>query len=248
MKERGILRIGTSGIVVPGPKSSFPVDFQSRSRLHYYSTLFNTIEINSSFHKIPLPSTFLKWSEEVPDTFKFTVKCWHEITHVKKLMISLEGIDTFMNAVNTLGNKKGCLLIQFPASINFDYFNKVEEILQRVHQLNHDEEWKIAVEFRNKDWYREETYMMLIKYHASVVFHDIEGSKTPLDKFINNPIYLRFHGHNGDYKGSYSDGILQEYAVLIKGWTEKGIDVYVYFNNTMGSAFQNARLLQDLLI
>jgi uncharacterized protein YecE (DUF72 family) len=245
--KKGIIRIGTSGIVFPGTKQTFPKEFQSKSRLYYYSTLFNTLEINSSFHKVPLPSTFQKWSAEVSDTFKFSVKLSREITHVKKLLYKVDDVDNFMQAANLLGNNKGCLLVQFPSSITFDYFNGVEKILQRIHQLNMDGRWHIVIEFRHNSWYQDITYTMVNKFNASLVFHDIAASKTPLDNPASDIVYLRFHGPNGDYRGSYSDEFLQKYADRIKAWSIKGKEVYVYFNNTMGSAFQNAQLLQQLI-
>jgi hypothetical protein len=49
----GTLRTGTSGIVVPGPKATFPEAYQATSRLTYYATLFNSVEINSTFYPNP---------------------------------------------------------------------------------------------------------------------------------------------------------------------------------------------------
>src|SRR5215216_5931244 len=107
--SNGVVRIGTSGIVLPGNKQTFPKEFQSGSRLHYYGSLFNTLEINSTFYKVPLPTTFKRWSEEVPDNFQFTTKLWRQITHARKLEYNLTDIDTFMHAADYLGKKKGCL-------------------------------------------------------------------------------------------------------------------------------------------
>ncbi|RYG03079.1 MAG: hypothetical protein EOO07_32265, partial [Chitinophagaceae bacterium] len=42
---KGVIRVGTSGIVLPGTKTTFPKEYQSSSRLHYYGSLFNTLEI-----------------------------------------------------------------------------------------------------------------------------------------------------------------------------------------------------------
>jgi len=244
---KGIVRIGTSGIVVPGTKQTFPQEFQAGSRLHYYSSLFNSIEINSSFYKIHLPSTFKKWSEEVSDNFKFTVKLWRGITHVKKLLYSLDDIDVFMQAANCLGNKKGCLLMQFPASITFEYLHEVEKIIQRLDQINSDGGWRLAIEFRHLTWYNNLTYSMLARYNSSLVLHDMPASRTPMDNPCNDIVYLRFHGPNGDYKGSYNDEALESYAVNIRNRLQEGKDVYVYFNNTIGSALHNAQSLQKLI-
>src|SRR4051812_27205564 len=89
-------RIGTSGIVVPGSKNARPEKFQNVSRLHYYASLFNTLEVNSTFKKIPKTVTFEKWSADVPADFRFTIKVWREITHVKPFHFDAGKIDTFM--------------------------------------------------------------------------------------------------------------------------------------------------------
>ncbi|MEJ7683235.1 MAG: DUF72 domain-containing protein [Segetibacter sp.] len=55
--------------MLPVPQSLYPAEFQGKSRLTYYASLFNSIEINSSFYKIPKVSTVCKWAESVPDNF-----------------------------------------------------------------------------------------------------------------------------------------------------------------------------------
>lgn len=245
--QKGIVRIGTSGIVVPGNKATFPAEYQTGSRLHYYSSLFNTLEINSSFYKIPLPSTFAKWTTEVGNNFNFTVKLWRGITHAKNLEYSLTDIDKFMQAANCLGNKAGCLLIQFPASITVKFINHVEAILKHVSKFNNEQQWQLAIEFRHASWYQEQTYKMLDQYNATQVIHDMPGSKTPTDYEPKHLAYFRFHGPTGKYTGSYSDEFIQQYAEQIKQWRAQGKDIYVYFNNTIGNALQNAQLLQQLV-
>lgn len=241
------VKIGTSGIVVPGAKRDYPLEFQSRSQLHYYGSLFNTLEINTSFYKIPMPKTFAKWAADVPDDFVFTVKLWRGITHAKKLEFSLDDIDKFMHAANQLGEKKGCVLVQFPASITFSYHAKVEAILQRLHELNDSAQWKIAIELRHPGWYQSAAYEMFEKYEAAVVFHDMPNSKTPIDYPAMQHVYCRFHGPTGKYNGSYTADFLQRLANHIKLWREQQKTVYVYFNNTMEGALVNAQTLQGLM-
>ena len=244
--HQGIIRIGTSGIVVPGTKLTFPDEFQTGSRLHYYGSLFNTLEINSSFYKIPQAKTFAKWAIEVPNDFRFTVKCWRGITHAKQLNFSMADIDLFMTAIASLGEKAGCLLIQFPASIRFQHIQKVEKILARITEKNSNEQWKLAVELRHTSWYCDAAYTMFQKYSAAVVMHDMPGSVTPSEAPISNLIYRRFHGPTGNYNGSYSDDLIHSYAEEINNWRNTINNIYIYFNNTMGSALQNAQLLQKL--
>jgi uncharacterized protein YecE (DUF72 family) len=243
----GILRTGTSGIVVPGAKQHFPAEFQMKSRLHYYSSLFNTVEINSTFYKIPMLSTFEKWSLDVPEEFRFTVKLWREITHAKHLDCDLQNIDLFLNAAKFIANKKGCLLIQFPGSITADYGAPVEWILRRIQVLDPENEWRKAVEFRSATWYNDQTYKLLDTYGASIVLHDMPKSKNDVLNEAAVFVYCRFHGPAGDYKGSYSNDFLEEQSEKIRSWLNDGKDVYAYFNNTIGNAFENAMTLKGMV-
>jgi uncharacterized protein YecE (DUF72 family) len=246
-KGRGIFRIGTSGIVVPGGKESFPEAFRQKSRLNYYSSLFNTIEINSTFKKLPQPATFNKWVEDVPEHFKFTIKLWNEVTHVKQLVSHLDKINVFLEAARAVGHKKGCLLIQFPGKITIEYFNKVEEILFRIQEADSQNEWSKAVEFRNNSWYIRETFELLDYTSSSLVLHDMPKSA---NSRLNNGasfVYFRYHGVNGDYRGSYSEAFLKLQSETIKQRLDEGKDVYAYFNNTMGSAFDNAMSLRQMV-
>jgi uncharacterized protein YecE (DUF72 family) len=246
IKTTGILRIGTSNIVVPGTKQTFPEEFKLRSRLHFYSSLFTTVELNSTFYKVPMHGTFVKWAQDVPDNFRFTVKLWKEITHVKELNTDLQNIGLFLKTADGLGHKKGCLLVQFPGKISFDYYNKVEDILQGIRQDDAGKNWPLAVEFRSPGWYVRETFELMDEYDASMVLHDIPKAKNFETNKKATFVYLRFHGPKGDYRGSYTDAYLKEQAKKIKTWIGEGKDVYAYFNNTMGSALENVLALKEL--
>jgi uncharacterized protein YecE (DUF72 family) len=243
---KGILKIGTSNITLPGNRSTFPPAFQQKSRLHYYASLFNTLEVNSSFYKLPMPATFEKWSNDVPKNFRFSLKLWKEITHVKDLKIDLKKIDQFFSAANFIGDKKGCLLIQFPGKINLGYYRQIEKILHRIQRVNHLQPWKVVVEFRNADWYVSETMELLDEYNSSFVLHDIKKGKNQDVNKNADVVYIRYHGPQGDYRGSYPDSFLLEQAGKIKRWLISGLDVYAYFNNTIGNAFENARTLMAM--
>jgi uncharacterized protein YecE (DUF72 family) len=95
------------------------------------------------------------------------------------------------------------------------------------------------VEFRSKGWYNEEVYDLLNFFKYAVVIHDMPAAATPPDYAQSDIIYIRFHGPTGNYRGSYSDDFLAEYAEYIRGWLQDGRTVYVYFNNTAGDAFNN---------
>ena len=136
-KREGIYRSGTSGLVLPVPnKKAFPPEFKDKSRLTYYGSLFNSIEINSSFYKIPQAATVKKWADSVPDNFAFTFKLWREITHVKGLAYQPEDVLRFMEVISQAGTKKGALLIQFPPSFTVDLFAQVEQLLDILQSID----------------------------------------------------------------------------------------------------------------
>ena len=246
MKEnlKSKLFIGTSGIAVPGNKKAFPPDFHSKSRLNYYATHFNSIEINSTFYQTPMPATFLKWALDVPEDFKFTIKLSKQVTHGKDLQFDLKIIDAFCAAAAALANKKGMLLLQFPGKISIQYFTQVEAILAQLDKQLPQNKWRTAIEFRNADWYVSETVELLAQYNSSLVLHDFSKAKNAFSQQKTKTVYLRFHGPAGDYRGSYTDQFLALQADNINEWVSAQKNVYVYFNNTMGNAWQNALALK----
>src|SRR5690606_17397888 len=119
------------------------------------------------------------------------------------------------------------------------------KLLSCINEINIKHGWKVAVEFRNTSWYHEKVYELLDFYKAAMVIHDIPKSATPLLDQPTDFIYARFHGPTGNYRDSYSEDFLHEYATYINEWIAEGKTVYVYFNNTMGDAFRNLQTLNN---
>jgi uncharacterized protein YecE (DUF72 family) len=237
--------LGTSGLLVPIPRSQYPEAFQGKSRLCYYSSLFNSLEVNSSFYKSPRPATVANWAAEVGNDFRFTFKMPKTISHAKELGFDPAEVSAFIKLVNNVGDKKGCLLIQLPPALTSEATKQLKQLLTTIKKYDAEDAWHIAVEFRHNSWYAEKTYKLLEQFNTCIVIHDLPRSKTPLP-VTGNFYYLRFHGDEGRYRGSYELQVLQEYAKSIKGWLSSGKDVYCYFNNTMGDAFANAKTLEAL--
>lgn len=237
---------GTSGLLLPVPNKEFyPEAFKDKSRLHYYGSLFNSIEVNSSFYKMPMASTVSKWAADVPEEFRFTFKLFREVTHAKELRFDHELVAGFMQRIAGAAEKSGCLLLQFPGSIRGNYIRELEHLLSLIQDANANKQWHVAVEFRHHSWYQENTMELLQQYHAGLVLHDKLPKGGPEPDHHPEFIYLRFHGPGGDYKGSYTDDFLHEYATYIAEWLLEGREVYCYFNNTMGNAIENLNTLRD---
>ncbi len=88
---------------------------------------------------------------------------------------------------------------------------------------------------------------MIGEYGASLVLHDMPHSF--IDKLQGEPpfVYLRFHGEKGDYRGTYNKDYLGAKAKEIIQWLNQGLDVYAYFNNTIGGAAGNLETLNEMV-
>lgn len=232
---------GTSGLQISMPKKDFPAEYHSKSRLGFYAQHENSIEINSSFYKLPQAKTIARWVSEVPANFRFTFKLWKEITHQKNLVFNADDITRFMGVLTEASEQKGCLLVQFPPSLHNGAMPQLTELLQQLSYFD----WPVAMEFRHPSWYNDNIYELLNSYQAAIVIQDMAKSATPMEMTADHLVYLRFHGPSGNYRGSYSDDFLYEYATYIDEWQQEGKTVYAYFNNTVGSALQNLQLLKD---
>lgn len=238
---------GTSGLVLPGPKSSFPVAFRDKSRLAYYSVLFNSLEVNSSFYRDPKRSTLLRWIEEVQPGFRFTFKLPKTISHVKDLAFNEEDIHRFMDTIAIAGEHKGSILVQIPPGLNSERLPEMERLLESITGLN-AQRWEVAIEFRHLSWYSKKIYRVLDRYNACMVLHDLPASAPPKVTLKAPFVYLRFHGPGGRYRGSYTGEFLQQHAAYINAQLDAGKTAYCYFNNTMGDAYNNLRSLNSFVI
>ena len=237
---------GTSGIMLPVKnKQFFPPEFADKSRLTYYATFFNSIEINSSFYKIPMASTVAKWADQVPVNFRFTFKLWRGITHNKGLIFEAADVERFMHTIDEVGAKKGCLLVQFPPGLKINMVSQLEKLLVEITGTDTEREWNIALEFRNDSWYDDSIFDLCDRYNAGIVAHDKRAAASSFLDLAADFKYLRFHGPGGDYKGDYSDDFLYDNALLASEWTQEGKQVYAYFNNTVGGAVKNLNTLNS---
>ena len=122
--------------------------------------------------------------------------------------------------------------------------DRLQNLLETLGEAIQFTSWKLAVEFRDPSWYEREVYEILEEYNATLVIQDIPKSATPVEDVNSDVIYLRFHGPEPRYRGSYSDDVLKRYAGLIYQWLGEKKTVYAYFNNTVGPAFENMQRLK----
>lgn len=194
-----------------------------------------------------MKTTVAKWATETPSDFKFTFKLWRGITHNKGMVFEKADVFEFMDRISAVKQKEGCLLVQFPGSVKIVHSNELSNLLSCIRLADPGGDWRVAVEFRDLSWYREEIYDILNQFQVGLVLHDKLVSGGQLNESDLDFVYVRFHGPGGDYKGSYDDNFLYEYASYIKEWIAEGKTVYTYFNNTMGDAIANLETLRNYI-
>ena len=236
------IHVGCSGWVYKHWRGIFyPEGLPQKRWFERYAEDFDTVEINASFYRLPLASTFEGWRDKAPPGFHYAVKVNRFITHMKKLLDCEAEIDRFIALARPLGEKLGPLLYQLPPSLKLN-LERLERFLERLPpDLIH------VFEFRNKDWYVPDTYSLLDRHGASFCVHDMPGSKT--ERIAVGPIaYVRFHGGEGKYWGRYSDEGLLSWTDWVVEQTRSGRAVWCYFNNDIhGHAIDDARTLKSMV-
>lgn len=240
----GTCYIGTSGWSYPhwAKGRFYPVGLKPGDWLSYLSQHLPTVEVNSSFYRLPQANLIRRWRDCVPDSFRFAVKLWRRITHDKRLIDCDDELRSFFSVVGELRSRRGPLLVQLPPSFRKDP-DRLDGFLGLLRQVMGRRSWLVAVEFRHPGWICPEVYELLSRRAAAVVLADwprcsvTEPNDAPF-------VYVRRHGPAGRYRGCYSAEQIAADAASIRRWLGEGRDVFVYYNNDVeGYAVDNARQL-----
>jgi uncharacterized protein YecE (DUF72 family) len=240
--------IGTSGWAYRDWRGVFyPDDLPARRYLEFYAREFRTTEVNYSFYHLPRPETYAKWAAQVPDEFILAVKASRLITHTKRLRAVTGGWRTFIDNALALGPRLGPVLLQFPSSFRC-HRNRLATFLERAQEASpEDRPLRLVFEFRHESWFTEDVYRLLERHRAALCIAD-SPSYPRRDVLTAGFAYMRFHGRERLFVSRYSKEDLAEEAVRIGRYLKRGLDVFVYFNNTAGGhAVLNARMLRSLL-
>lgn len=240
MKKR--FHIGTSGWHYKHWKGTFyPADTKDKDQLSIYLEHFKTVEINNSFYRLPSADTFSLWRKSVPEDFLFAVKASRYITHMKKLKDTAEGLHLFLTHADHLKEKLGPILFQLPPGWKCN----AERLSQFLMHL--PKGYRYAFEFRNTTWYDKSIYDLLKQHNCAFCIYELDHHLSPLEVTADF-VYVRLHGPEGKYQGSYTKKQLSVWAKRCMQWRKSRRDVFVYFDNDQeGYAAFNASTLKQLL-
>jgi uncharacterized protein YecE (DUF72 family) len=207
----------------------------------HYASLFDTVEINNTFYRLPEEATFAAWAARAPAGFTYAVKASRFLTHMKKLKDPEEPLDRLFSRMRPLGRHLGPVLYQLPPAWKLDR-SRLEHFLQALPaRVQH------VLEFRDPSWYHDDVLEMLERSGVSLCLHDMPGSATGRLR-VGPIVYVRYHGASGHYSGDYARERLEGWAAWLRTARVAGADVYAYFNNDVGGhAPRNATMLRRLM-
>ena len=241
MSKPAPFRIGTSGWnYAHWRKLFYPDGLPARRWFEHYSGVFDTVEINNTFYRLPEAPTFSRWRQQAPEGFIYAVKASRYLTHMKRLIDAREPLGRFLQRARRLRPHLGPILYQLPPGFkpNLERLQAFCKLLPAA--LTH------VIEFRHAAWLQQETFDLLARHKVCLCLHDLIPEHPR--RITGRAAYVRFHGVGSKYGGSYGDDQLAEWAKWMRQAADKGVGVFAYFNNDSNAfAVRNALTLRQLL-
>ncbi len=252
-----MIRLGTSGFSYDDWVGQvYPADLPKGRWLPFYAELFDTVELNVTYYRVPDARTVRGWIDRTPESFLFSVKAHQGLTHER----DVAGFEAFRSSVAPLAEagKLGCVLAQFPHS-----FHPTEENRAYLPRLREGlPDLPVVVELRDARWVNEETFTQLEELKLGFCCVDeprLAGLMPPVARTTGPLAYVRFHGRNAEkwwehehawerYDYQYADSELKDWAEKIEDLDEEVPLTLVYANNHYrGQSVGTIRQLQGML-
>lgn len=238
------VRVGCSGWSYASWKDAIYAGAPERRWLELYADRFDTVEVNSTFYRLPAQASVDRWQEVVPDGFTFTVKASRYLTHVKRLRDLGPGLERFLERIEPLrrSGKLGAILWQLPPNFRRDD----ERLAAALRALPAG--GRHCFEFRHPSWFVPEVYDLLRAGGAALVIGDRpEVQAFQSHAFTASWTIVRFHYGSRGRRGNYSERELEQWADRLRAWRRE-VEVLAYFNNDWEAfAPRNAARLRELL-
>ena len=243
------LLIGTSGWSYKEWEGAFYPDSKT-NKLSYYSKVYGTAEVDSSFYAYPSKGLVLGWARHTPEKFVFSVKLPQLLTHEKRLDLG-KGVEAdlirFLGLLKPLmlSGKLGPVLVQLPPSFSYQSdFENLKGFLSRA-----PEDVSFAVEFRHPSWLRDDVWSFLRGKNVANVI--VDEPLLPPDTVVTADFaFIRWHGRGSRpwYNYRYGDRELDGWVPKVKEVTSRVKKTYGYFNNHFrGFAVENSLRMMEKL-
>jgi uncharacterized protein YecE (DUF72 family) len=224
------IHLGTIGWSYTFWKGSFyPNKTPSKDFLAYYSTRFDTVEVDSTFYRTPTQRAIDNWKNQTPPNFKFSPKFPRVITHIKMLNNCERETSFFLERTKILSEKLGPILLQFPPNFGVDRLPDLAAYLKKLPKTN-----RYVVEVRNKAWLNPDFYSLLKANKAALAW--VDSPNMPLNAEVTSDfLYVRLEGDRKKVKGTLgkieadTQPSLRVWADRLKPYLNGEKEVYGYF-------------------
>jgi uncharacterized protein YecE (DUF72 family) len=216
----------------------YPEGEPRRRWLEIYAEQFDTVEVNTTFYRLPRREAVAAWVSQTPAGFLFSVKASRYLTHIKRLTDVGEGISRFYERIEPLlqADRLGPVLWQLPANFHRDDA-RLEGWLAALGPGRH------TIEFRHPSWFVAPVLDALRDAGVALTIGDHPERSFQSHEATADWRFIRFHYGARGRGGNYSATEIETWARRIAQWRRRD-DVYAYFNNDWnGFAPVNAREL-----
>lgn len=198
-----------------------------KDELAYYSTQFNSIELNATFYRLFSPETFDNWYATVPKHFRFFPKLEQTISHFRRLKDVKQIVENNVVNMSHLHEKLAMPFLQMHDNFGPKDFDRVVAFAE-----NWTYEMPLAIEFRHTDWYNDAAvssrlYELLETHGITNVLVDTAGRRDLMHMRLTTPAaFIRWVGAN---KHKSDRTRLDEWIARIAAWKKAGLQKLFFF-------------------
>jgi uncharacterized protein YecE (DUF72 family) len=224
----GKIRVGIGGWTYePWRGVFYPEKLPQKRELEFASRNLTSIEINGTYYSSFKPSSWVKWREETPPGFVFSVKASRFCTNRKNLADAGESVTKFFaQGIAELGDRLGAINWQLAATKKF-VASEIEAFLALLPREAWGTALRHALEVRNESFRHRTFYDLARRYNTAIVFAD-SGDYPAIDEQTADFTYARLMRTQEETETGYEPRALDGWAKRARAWAKRG-DVFVYF-------------------
>lgn len=202
-----------------------------KDELAYYATCFGTVEIDSTWYRIPSHRTVASWAKRVSPGFLFCPKLPGEITHDRLLVDAGEPLERFWEVIQGLGGKLGPVLVQLSPHFAAADAPRLEEFLRALPGPQ-----RYAVEFRHRSWATDDRGLAILRQAGAALVMADHPWYPRFEAVTTDFAYLRLLGRRGvfpDFAHTHRtrDSDLERWVGVLQGLGDDVGQVFVFANN-----------------
>lgn len=204
----------------------YPPKTKEKDFLEHYARIFNCIEFNAVYYRMPFPTDIMKWKSKVPDNFLFCPKFTNTITHLKRLKNVDFETNKFLEAITEFKENLGPIFLMPHPQMAPKHLDTIEQFIK-----DFPEDVALFLEMRHPEWYTDgynsELYQFLKSQNRGTIITDAAGRRDCVHMYLSTPeCFIRFVGnslHHTDYER------IDDWVQRIKAWMEQGLEKCYFF-------------------